>query len=248
MEPCPRSSPDRWAYPHVGTNRQGHIVVIYPRCSSAAARDCDLWAYDVDRGKATALAGVNSAGVGETEGAMASGSVAFTRWTAMAEPTRGGGDATTRLMYKPARGGARLVTRKGGQQIALSGNQIAQVRDVAPTSIECGQPSVELLTTAGLRRTVRRYRCGADGHTPLGLGFVRGRLLWAMHGGDQGHYAQYVLATRKTLYEDTSTEFLSSYAPLRTTHGVVVRSGGWTTPVDAWTLDAISGLTYPRGR
>lgn len=82
---------------------------------------------------------------------------------------------------------------------------------------------------------------------PFGPAFVRGRLLWAMHGLDQGHYAQHVLATGKTFYEDVSTEFMYSYAPVRTTSGLVVRQD-FSATGDRWTLDTISGLTYPRGR
>lgn len=235
----------RWAHPHVGTDSQGRTVVVYPRCSDASVSSCDLWQYRVDRRTAVRLSGVNSATKGETEGAMDHGALAYTRWTAETAPPLGNGVTPTTLMYKPAGRSTRVVTKRGGQQLALSGDLIAQARLRNPNYGECGTRAVETITTTGHRHTVRTYICGLDGHTPLGLAFVDGRLLWAMHGFDQGHYAQYVVATGKTYYENVSTEWLYGYAPVRTDGGPIVEGYAPALPQD-WQLGQIAGLTYPR--
>ena len=235
-----------WAYPHVGSDRRGRAVVIYPRCPGADVSSCDLWAYFVASRTSSPVKRVNTAAAGETEGVMIGGAVAFTRWTAESTPTRNDAHATTTLMYKPATADARLVTRRGGQQLALSGDRIAHIRDVDETTGECGQPTVELITTSGRRSVVRTYRCGLDGHSPRGLAFVKGRLLWVMHGLDQGHFARYVLATRRVSYENVDTGMILAYAPVAESGGYVVRSGDLTQTTGGWTLDRLSGLTYPR--
>lgn len=234
-----------WAQPHLGTNSAGAAVVIYPRCATAAVSSCDLHSYEVRARRTRRLGGgVRTTTVGETEGVMARGALAFTRWLAASPPTLGAGAVRTRLMYRPVGGPVREVTTRGGQQLALWGDWIAQVRDTDPSRGECGQPTVELVSTRGRRRTVRSYGCGIENFGPLGLRFHRGHLLWARWSiGSGGHYARYTVASSRLAIERASTEFLISYAPLTSSTSLTLTdSFAAPTPV---TLSRLSGLRYP---
>ncbi len=237
-----------WARPHVGTNRSGHVVAVYPRCSGPLVATCDLYVYDFATLKETALAGVSRPNAGEVEGDMDRGAMAFSRWRLKAEPT-GSGDEATTLLYKPASGAARVVSKtKGGQQLALRGQQIGQIRDINPSAASCGTPSVELLSTSGSRRLIRQSHCGEEGNHPTGLDFVGSRLHWMFVRIVSGSFARYDVKSN-TLQTDPFKNVVgvSQYAPLTSTTGLTIRetSTGFPGSPRTWELDNVTGLSYP---
>jgi hypothetical protein len=234
----------------VGTNRFGKVVVVYPQCQTDAVQSCDLVAYQPGASKPGAavrlrLAAASQPGVGETEGAMDHGALAFNRWTAPGTPLNQSSTKTT-LLYKPVGGPVRVLTDHGGMQLALRGNQIAQVRNHQARYGECGQPTVELVTTHGTRRTVRLYRCGLNGNRPLGPAFVKGRLLWVMDSIERAAFTRYDLTTHKLAREQFTNQLMTAYAPASATTGFILTDPtsipGTTQPVS---LTRVTGLTYP---
>lgn len=170
-----------WAQPSVGTDRDGRRVVVYPRCSTSQISSCDLYSYTTSTGRERRIAGVNRATVGEVDGSMERGAVAFNRWTSTSVPSTVDtlpASERTRLFHKAPGGVAQLVTERGGRQLALRDRWIAQVRDTDPSATECGRPTVEVVSVGGQRRTARASGCGLIARLPSLPTFVEGDLRW----------------------------------------------------------------------
>ncbi len=251
-----------WAQPSLGTNASGRAVVVYPRCGDPAdVASCDLYSYELAAKRERQLPGLNARGAGEVDGAMTRGAVAFNRWQGgTALPRRRLADETTRLMYRPVGGPTRLVTRRGGRQLALRGRWIAQVRNLVPFSAgECGRPAVELISLGGQRRIARAGICGEQGRVPSWPRFAGADLVWAESWGDEpGHVYRYGQRARRLFRARTSVAFstlaLSSadagwaiqqrYLPLQLSPGSPPPSA--PMPV-AWVYDLVrvTGLPTP---
>lgn len=262
-QPAPGAGPlPAWAQPSLGTNAAGRSVVVYPRCSDPAkVASCDLYGYELAAERERKLPGVNARGVGEVDGVMTRGAVAFNRWQeGTALPRRRLADETTRLLYRPAGGPTRLVTRRGGRQLALRGRWIAQVRNLVPFSAgECGRPAVELISIGGQRRTARAGICGEQGRVPSWPRFAGADLIWAESWGDEpGHLYRYEHRARRLLRARASVAFstlaLSSadagwaiqqrYLPLQLSPGSPLPSAPVPVP---WVYDLVrvTGLPTP---
>lgn len=192
-----------WARPSIGTDASGSRVVIYPRCTTAEVSSCDLYRYDPASATERPVAGVNRSGVGEVDGAMDRGAVAFNRWTdGTTSPASGFAAQTTRLYYKSHSHQPRLISKRGGRQLALQGTWIAQVRDTrkqedSEIGQSCGVLTVELVRLSGKRRTVRKSPCGESGQSPVNPMFAGGFLVWAATWTDRpGQLFRYRIAER----------------------------------------------------
>ncbi len=178
-----RAIPD-WGQPHVGTSAKRRPVVIYPSCTDrAVVATCDLRVYDVLSNTDAEVSGVNTPGVGETEGSMDRGAIAFTRWTAAQDPSplgEGGfGAETTTLAYRAFGATARILTTNGGQQINLNRGRVAQVRDTESTYGICGRPAVEVVRVDGhATKTLVTHGCGLEAQTIVSPTFIGDDVLW----------------------------------------------------------------------
>lgn len=180
-----------WAVPHLGTDKDGGAVLVYPRCAKHAVSSCNLYAWDLTDERERALAEANTPGVGETEGVLDHGSLAFSRWTSARDPIDVLQDQNeaTALFYAPVGGAARRLG-SGGQQLALSGDWIAQIRDTrgphgSGSSRYCGDSTVELVSVAGEGRfAVRSMPCGSI-KTFQSPTFVGDALIFGATGSDR---------------------------------------------------------------
>ena len=182
-----------WGQPHIGTDANRKPVVIYPHCTDDTdVKTCDLRVYDVLSGQDAAVTGVNKPGIGETEGSMDRGAVAFTRWTAKWQPniateTAGGGlGSRTTLAYRAVGKTARVLTTEGGEQITLDRGRVVQVRDTEVGYGICGYPTVEIVRTdGGKRRTLKSHGCGLNSQTILSPVFVGAYVMWGVRTIDE---------------------------------------------------------------
>jgi len=169
------------ARPHVGTDANGGIVVVYPRCATTDGARCDLYQVGVDGRGEQPVPGVNTPGSSELQGSMDRGDVAFLR---SAHDLRA---EHASLYLRPAGGEARLLSRAGGSEIALSGDHVAQVRDVDPYVGICGLPAVEVrdVDSGDVRHVIGRA-CGLNGQRLGSLNFAGGRLTFLAWDGADG--------------------------------------------------------------
>lgn len=167
-----------WAQPHLGTDAAGRAVAVYPRCASDAINSCDLYAWDVVANVERPIDEVNRSSVGELEGTMQHGAVAWT--VAPAGETAGATaapDAERTLRYRSTSGPSRTITTKGGRQLALRSGEIAQ------TVLNADQESsrVELVRVRDRsRRTLVQVSGGAGPRWPVGLRFFGAELRFAV--------------------------------------------------------------------
>lgn len=218
------------ATPHVGTDTDGSVVVVYPRCATAAGARCDLYQAGVSGGAERRVAGVNTSGSSELQGAIDRGSVAFLR----SRDSRGGFYAEHVSLYRrPADGKAGLVTRAGGSAIALSGTHIAQVRDIDPGVALCGMPSVEILDATGALRRVKSTMCGLNGQSFGSLNFWGGKLLFLAFNGADGpaRTTIYRTALHSSVLTHASGPLNAvAFAPTGARSGVALLDDEWTEP------------------
>lgn len=171
-----------WAQPHLGTDAAGRAVAVYPRCAADAIDSCDLFAWDVLANTERRLDEVNRASVGELEGTMQRGAVAWTvAPTGAAGQVSAGPELQRTLMYRAAAGAPRTITARGGRRLALRSGQIAQV--VLNADQESSR--VELVRVRDRsRRTLVRVSGGAGPRTPVGLRFTGAQLRFAVASVD----------------------------------------------------------------
>ncbi len=129
---------------------------------------CDLYAWDVVANVERPIDEVNRSSVGELEGTMQHGAVAWT--VAPAGETAGATaapDAERTLRYRSTSGPSRTITTKGGRQLALRSGEIAQ------TVLNADQESsrVELVRVRDRsRRTLVQVSGGAGPAGPSACG------------------------------------------------------------------------------
>lgn len=232
------------ATPHIGTDADGSVVVVYPRCATATGGRCDLYRVGVTGGAERPVPGVNTPGSSELQGAMDHGSVAFLR----SRDSKGGFDAEHVSLYRlPAGGKARLVTRAGGDEIALSGTHIAQVRNIDWSSGVCGEPSVEILDADGVLRHVFGTVCGLNGQSVGSLNFWGGKLTFLSYNGADGPVQTRIYRT--TLHSSVLTyapgpHRAVAFAPTGARSGVAMLVDTWAEPPTA-KMVRLSRLQFP---
>lgn len=242
-----------WAQPHIGTDAARKPVVIYPSCADTAdVRTCDLKQYAVLTGKVTTVPGVNTSGAGETEGAIDRGAVVVARWTSKDDPVGaafgGQGKATTTLVYRAARTPARVLTTKGGQQLALDRGRVLFVRDGDPTAGTCGRSQLQILrVSGGSAKTLAQHTCGMDIQAVTLPTFIGNQVMYGVRGleGQTVHRISTTGARKETA---TSKVAFSQFA-------ATARSGGKYTEglwyserepgaADEWSLGLVIGLPF----
>jgi hypothetical protein len=214
--PIPGIAPvDRNAVPRVGTDAAGREVVVYRRCPQGR---CDLYSVRLDGTHERPIPGVSSRRGDEFVGAMDHGDVAFVR----SAPKAAGGSG---LFLRRVGERARLVTRRAGDEVALSGDHIAQRRDTDPGFGICGMPTVEVLTPDGRRRTIKRVGCGLDGQGFDSLSFVDDHLLFLAYNGSDGPARTRIYRTAldgSALEHADGPKTAVAYAPTGPDHGVAL--------------------------
>lgn len=235
-----------WAQPSIGTDASGSRVVIYPRCATTDVSSCDLYRYDPASATERPVAGVNRSGVGEVDGAMDRGAVAFNRWTdATTSPAMSFPAQTTRLYYQSHSHRPRLISKRGGRQLALQGMWIAQVRDTAKETdpeigSSCGIFSVELVRLSGKRRTVRKSLCGESGQAPRNPAFAGAFLVWAATWNDRpGQLFRYRIAERSFRQVRLPNQF-DTFAAASVRGGVGFRC----VEPGVCTADRVTGMSF----
>lgn len=229
------------AAPHIGTDADGGVVVVYPRCATSDGSRCDLYQAGVDGRGEQLVPGVNTAGSSELQGAIDHGSVAF---------LRSAGDLYAHhasLYLRPVGGAARRLTRAGGTEIALSGDHIAQVRDIDPGIGICGEPSVEVRGTDGGVRRVKSTVCGLNGQSLGSLTFAGGHLTFLAHDGADGVPRTTIYRTAPDgtrLTHAAGPRRAVGFAPTGPRAGVAVVVHGHDGPTS---MVAVAGLAF-RGR
>lgn len=215
------------ATPHVGTDANGSVVVVYPRCAGPTGGRCDLYEVAVTGGAERAVAGVNTSRFSELQGAMDRGSIAFLR----SRDSRGGFYSDHVSLYRrPAGKKAELVTRAGGSEIALSGTHIAQVRDIDSGGALCGEPSVEILDAAGALRRVTSTTCGLNGQSFGSPNFWGGKLTFLFFNGVTGPQQTRIYRTALHSSALTSTagpHHAVAFAPTGARSGVALIDDEW---------------------
>jgi hypothetical protein len=63
--------------PDVGTNAEGHRVIVYTRCAGLSGRNCDVWQYDVADRRESKVPGASTAACSEFAPSVWIGAVAF---------------------------------------------------------------------------------------------------------------------------------------------------------------------------
>ncbi|MDQ8045552.1 MAG: hypothetical protein REI11_13185 [Patulibacter sp.] len=242
----------RWAIPHVGTDTHGAPVVTYPRCGSSAVASCDLYAWNVDTHVEQRVAAAARGGVGEIEGAFDGGALVFSRWTGKGKPVTFIDHqqvfAPTTLFYRPAHGSVRRLAAPGGEQLALRGRWIAQVRDTTTPENDglCGVSTVELVSVSG--KTVRPMRttgCGLNGQSSAGPSFIGGGLMFALVENDAGDgiVLRRGLAATARAQQARTPDVLIGFAPSSPTAGYALVE---RYPADAddpvYDLQRVTGL------
>lgn len=219
------------ATPHIGTDADGAVVVVYPRCANAGGVRCDLYQAGVRGGTERPVAGVNTSGFSELQGAMDHGSVAFLR----SRDSRGGFFAQHVSLYRrPAGGKAALVTRAGGTEIALSGDHIAQVRDIDQGYELCGKPAVEILDATGALRRVMTTGCGLNGQSFGSLNFWGGKLTFLASFGSAGPAQTRIYRTAlhsSALTYASGLHYALAFAPTGARSGVAMVDDEWDGPI-----------------
>lgn len=242
-----------WAQPHIGTDEARKPVVIYPSCTDTAQVDtCDLKQYAVLTGKISAVAGVNTSGTGETEGAIDRGAVVAARWTAKDEPVSaafgGQGKTPTTLVYRAAGKTARVLTTKGGQQIALDRGRVAFVREGDATAGTCGLSLLQVIRVAGgPAKTLARHTCGLDMQAVTLPTFVGNEVVYGLRGleGQTVHR----ISARGGRNESAKVKVaFSQFAATSRSGGKYVDGLWYSEPdpelVDQWSLGFVIGLPF----
>ncbi len=184
-----------WGQPRIGTDAGRRPVVVYPSCTDRAiVATCDLRVYDIAAGTDAEVPGINLPGVGETEGSMDRGAIAFTRWSSPLDPSAlaegGYGSAATTLAYRPFGEPVQVLTTSGGQQLNLNRGRIVQVRDTDPGFGICGRPAVEIVRVDGhARKTLGAHGCGMSGQTIVAPTFIDDTVVWGLRSFD-GSYLE----------------------------------------------------------
>lgn len=128
---------------HFGTTADGATVLVYPRRTRGGTADLYVW--DLATQKERPIAGVNSKAA-ESEGVMYRGAVAFTRGE--------------RLMYRPATGATRTLSKLPGTGLALGASGVLRVR---PITDEDGDFwLLERVSLGGALTRIRRQGIGED--------------------------------------------------------------------------------------
>jgi hypothetical protein len=162
------------AVPHLGTDAQGRVVVVYPRCVKGR---CDLYSARPDGTHEQRVPGVNAPGESQFQGAMDRGNVAFLRTRAAYR---------TSLYLRRVGRPATLVTQEGGDDVALSGDHIAQIRDGSGEAGLCELPTVEVRRPDGAVHRIARKSCGENGQRYGSLAFLGRHLLFLSYEGSAG--------------------------------------------------------------
>lgn len=256
-----------WAIPHFGTDEQQIPVLVYPSCTDVAkVSTCGLrvnYYSQASRGdESFPHVAVNRPGTGEIEGVLDRGALVFTRWTDRRQPvaTSQGGftRARTSLHYLAVGKSPVVLTKDGGQQLALDRGRVLQIRGVAATIGECATESrVDLIRVATKMRTViAKQGCGEDFQTLLSPVFASGRVAFVMRA-----------ASGSFLRSVTTTGGDPRFAPVPggLKAGAIIPTGvasallvhgnyfGGLDPEDPqagapWSLQRVTGLMPRRGR
>lgn len=243
-----------WAQPHVGTDAARKPVVIYPSCKDVAiTTTCDLKLLEVLTGKVKAVPGVNSS-TGEVEGVIDRGAVVAARWTDEEDPVagvQGGyGKTTTTLVYRAVGKPARVLTTRGGQQLALDRGRVLFVRDGQPTDGVCGRPELQLQrVSGGAARTVAHHTCGMNGQTIQSPTFVGSEIVYGLRSYDEHLFIRVPAAGGRAEAAKVKGGF-ASLAPTSRSGGLFV-DGDWITDPSSpegddakWSLRKVIGLSF----
>ena len=203
-----------WSQPHVGTDRTGRTVIVFPSCAHG---NCDLQMLDPTSGAIESVPGGSRPGVNEVEGDLDRGALALIA-------ARPGHPLSTqmRLVYRPALGKPVTLNRRGGEKIELDRGRILTLRvDGDAPRDGCGTRVIDLTTTAGRTTTVARVACH-DGTTVQGLGFIgRRRVAWAVGEPGVSTFWQRDLKASAAQSVRSLHQFIS-FAPVNSRRALVI--------------------------
>ena len=242
-----------WAQPHIGTDASRKPVVLYPSCSDVfLVETCDLKQYEVLTGKISTVAGVNTSGAGETEGAIDRGAVIATRWTSKEDPvpaSQGGqGKTPTTLVYRAAGKTAKVLTTKGGQQVALDRGRVAFVREGNPTDGTCGLSLLQVLrVSGGAPKTLARHTCGLAMQAVTLPTFVGDQVVYGLRGLEGQTVHRIPVAGGRNESAKSKVAF-SQFAATSRSGGKYTEGLWYSEPVpgeaEEWSLGLVIGLPF----
>lgn len=244
-----------WAQPHVGTDAARKPVVIYPSCADVFHTDtCDLKQYDVLSGKISTVPGVNRSSTGETEGVSDRGAVVATRWTSKEDPVPaavgGQGKTPTTILYRAAdAASARVLTTKGGQQLALDRGRVAFVREGNATDGTCGLSLVQVIRiSGGTAKTLAKHTCGMDMQAVTLPTFVGNELVYGLRGLEGQTVHRISVASGRKASAKSKVAF-SQFAATSRSGGVYTQGEWYSKPEagsadDQWSYGKAIGLAF----
>jgi hypothetical protein len=201
-----------WAQPHWGTDATGRRVAVYPRCAGGTLKDCDLYAWDADANKERRLDEVDRPGVGEVEGTMDRGAIAYTTQTASTASASAAKDpVVSRTLWLRRVGKSPLkLSSKGGDQLALHSGIVAQDIPLTPETASDGDHRVQLVRAGKPTRVVLAYGAGMNARHVVGMRFFGSEVRFGLASLEDDYlYRGPVAGTKKARGVKTTFEFTS---------------------------------------